>query len=113
LPHAEEKFGYLMQGGVTPHTAKDSIWVLCSVFGEINGEDRIIGKGLWPPRSPDLNPCDFYLRGKLSMTWRIWNRIFVKLFTTFSNANCTKFPEICLIEFRHVSQQRTDIFNIF
>jgi hypothetical protein len=25
LPHAEEKFGYLMQGGVTPHTAKDSI----------------------------------------------------------------------------------------
>jgi hypothetical protein len=35
------------------------------VFGEINGEDRIISKGLWPPRSPDLNTCDFYLWGKL------------------------------------------------
>jgi hypothetical protein len=35
------------------------------VFGEINGEDRIISKGLWPPRSQDLNPCDFYLWGKL------------------------------------------------
>jgi hypothetical protein len=37
------------------------------VFGELNGdgEDRIINKGLWPLRSPDLNPCDFYLWGKL------------------------------------------------
>jgi hypothetical protein len=35
------------------------------VFGEINGEDRIINKGLWPPRSPDPNPCGFYLWGKL------------------------------------------------
>jgi hypothetical protein len=26
--------------------------------------DRIISKGLWPPGSPDLNPCDFYLGGK-------------------------------------------------
>jgi hypothetical protein len=35
------------------------------VFGELNGDDRIIIKGFWPPRSPDLNPCDFYLWGKL------------------------------------------------
>jgi hypothetical protein len=27
--------------------------------------------------------------------------------------NCNKFPEICLKEFRHVSQQSADILNIF
>jgi hypothetical protein len=24
-----------------------------------------MSKGVWSPRSPDLNPCDFYLWGKL------------------------------------------------
>jgi hypothetical protein len=47
------------------------------------------------------------------MTWRLYSRIFVKQFTTFSNVNCNKFPEICLQEFRLVSQQRVDILNIF
>jgi hypothetical protein len=37
----------------------------------------------------------------------------VKKFTTFSNMNCNKFPENCLKEVRHVSQQRADILNIF
>jgi hypothetical protein len=35
------------------------------VFGELNGEDRIISKGFYPRRSPDLDPSDFYLWGKL------------------------------------------------
>jgi hypothetical protein len=30
------------------------------VFG-----DRVVSRGLRPPRSSDLNPCDFYLWGKL------------------------------------------------
>jgi hypothetical protein len=64
-PPAEERFGYCMQDGATPHTAKETILALRGVFGELNGEDRIITKGLWPPRSPDLNPCDFYFWGKL------------------------------------------------
>ena len=33
---------------------------LSEVFG-----DRVISRGLWPPRSPDLTPPDFYLWGKL------------------------------------------------
>jgi inhibitor of nuclear factor kappa-B kinase subunit alpha len=33
---------------------------LRQVFG-----DRIISRSLWPARSPDLNPCDFYLWGNL------------------------------------------------
>jgi hypothetical protein len=35
------------------------------VFLEINGEDGINSKGMLLPRSPDLNPRDFYLWGKL------------------------------------------------
>jgi hypothetical protein len=54
-----------MQDGATSHTAKETVRELCGVFGEVNGEDRIISQGLWPPRSPDLNPCEFYLWGKL------------------------------------------------
>jgi hypothetical protein len=41
------------------------------------------------------------------------NRIFVKQFTVFSILNCKRFPEMCLKEIRHVSQQRVDILNIF
>jgi hypothetical protein len=65
LTPAEERLGYFMQDGVIPHTANETIQALRGVFGEINGEDKIISKGLWPPRSPDLNPYDFYLWGKL------------------------------------------------
>jgi hypothetical protein len=52
---AEERFGYFMHDGTTPHAAKEMIRAFRGVFGEINGEDR----------SPDRNPCDFYLWGKL------------------------------------------------
>jgi hypothetical protein len=34
----------------------------------VNLENRWIGRDgpvLWPARSPDLNPCDFFLRGDL------------------------------------------------
>jgi hypothetical protein len=37
-----------------------SMQALSDVFG-----DRIISSGIWPPRSPDLNPCDFSFCGCL------------------------------------------------
>jgi hypothetical protein len=49
-----------MQDGATKHTANYSTNVLNKVF-----EDRLISRGLRPARSPDLNPCDFYLWGNL------------------------------------------------
>jgi hypothetical protein len=49
-----------MQDGATAHTATYSINVSNEVF-----EDRLISRELWPARSPDLNPCDFYLWGNL------------------------------------------------
>jgi hypothetical protein len=45
---------YFMYDGATAHTATYSINVLNKVF-----ENSLISRGLWPARSPDLNPCDF------------------------------------------------------
>jgi hypothetical protein len=78
-----------------------------------NGEHTIISNGVWPPRSLDRNPYDFYLWGKLKSVVYANNPHDLEQFTTFSNVNCNKFPVICLKEFRHVSQQRVDILNIF
>jgi hypothetical protein len=49
-----------MKGVATGHTATYSINVLHEVF-----ENRLISRGLWLARSPDSNPCDFYLWGNL------------------------------------------------
>ncbi|GFS52270.1 uncharacterized protein TNCV_4850001 [Trichonephila clavipes] len=34
------------------HTSRDSVEILTEFF-----VDRVISKGLWPPRSPDLRTC--------------------------------------------------------
>jgi hypothetical protein len=52
----KKRHSYFMQDGATAHTATYSKNVLNEVF-----EKRLISRGLWPARSPDLNPCDFYL----------------------------------------------------
>jgi len=50
-----------MQDGASPHTAKATLELLKKHFGA-----RIIiykCENFWPPLSPDINPCDFYLWG--------------------------------------------------
>jgi hypothetical protein len=51
---------YAKQCTHNTHIANNSVVALDEIFGE-----RIISWGMWPPRSPDLNPCDFYLWGTL------------------------------------------------
>ena len=51
---------YFQQDGATPHTANIVQQWLTSKFS-----DKFMDKLKWPPRSPDLNPCDFYLWGYL------------------------------------------------
>ena len=51
---------YFQQDGATPHTANLVQDYLKDKFG-----DQFIGKKQWPPRSPDLNPCDYFLWGYL------------------------------------------------
>jgi hypothetical protein len=55
LVPAEERFYYLVQDGVIPHTATETIRALRGMLGEFNGEDRIIRKGLWPPRLKQIS----------------------------------------------------------
>ena len=56
---ASEKY-YFQQDGATPHTAD-------AVQSWLKGKfsDKFLDKKMWPPRSPDLNPCDYYLWGHL------------------------------------------------
>jgi hypothetical protein len=48
------------QDGATAHTARVSMTLLRDVFG-----DRMISKDVWPPRSPDFTPPDYYLWGAM------------------------------------------------
>jgi hypothetical protein len=50
--------GSVQQYGATPHTTHVSMALLRGLFGE-----RLISRGIWPPRSPDLSPPDFYMWG--------------------------------------------------
>jgi hypothetical protein len=45
-----------MQDNAIAHTANNSMVAVQKAFDE-----RIKSQGFWPPLSPDLNPCDFYL----------------------------------------------------
>ena len=56
LKTAEYKKYYFQQDGARPHTAKTVQTWLKDQF-----EEKFIDKDMWPPRSPDLNPCDFFM----------------------------------------------------
>ena len=60
LDTAEYKKYYFQQDGAPPHKAKAVQEWLTSKFST-----KFVDKFRWPPRSPDLNPCDFYLWGNL------------------------------------------------
>lgn len=56
----EYKKHYFQQDGARPHTANSVQTWLRGKLGK-----KFLHKDLWPPRSPDLNPCDFFLWGHL------------------------------------------------
>ncbi len=51
---------YALEPHPTPHTADATQTWLKSKFSK-----KFVDKKMWPPRSPDLNPCNFYLWGHL------------------------------------------------
>jgi len=54
---------WFQQDGATAHTARATIAVLQELFpGRLMSRKGDIE---WPPRSPDLNPCDYFLWGYL------------------------------------------------
>jgi len=60
LDNEEPSIGYFLQDGATSQTSHASMAEIQPFFG-----DRVISKGLWPPRSPDLTPPDYFLWGYL------------------------------------------------
>ena len=66
LKTADYQKYYFQQDGAKPHTALSVQNWLKGKFGQ-----KLIDKDLWPPRSPDLNPCDFFLWGHLKS--RVYN----------------------------------------
>ena len=60
LDTAEYKKYYFQQDGASPHTSNLVQDCLHQKFGT-----KFLSKEKWPPRSLDLNPCDFFLWGYL------------------------------------------------
>jgi hypothetical protein len=56
LTEEERLYRYFQQDSTLMHTASNSMAAISDVFG-----DRVISEGLWPARSPDIMPYDFYL----------------------------------------------------
>ena len=55
--------GHFQQDGATVHTANESMTIVRNMFpGHLISR---FGDVPWPPRSPDLSTCDFFLWGYL------------------------------------------------
>lgn len=68
--------------GAPPHYAISVRQKLASIFPE----NRVIGRGYgtpWPPRSPDLTPCDYYL----------WGTLKARIFHCYKPANLNALKE--------------------
>jgi hypothetical protein len=69
VPQLKEKFGdnlsehIFCQDGASCHTSKSSLELLKTYFGTNIISNKT--ENYWPPYSPDLNPCDFFLWGFL------------------------------------------------
>ena len=59
----DERNCWFQQDSATAHTAASTMEILHEFFGE-----NVISKGVWPPRSPDLNSPDFLLWSSLKDT---------------------------------------------
>lgn len=56
----ELRTGYFQHDNASAHTAHDTREYISQFY-----DDRVIGFGRWPPRSPDLTPLDYFLFGHL------------------------------------------------
>jgi len=63
LLQVDERNCWFQQDSATAHTAASTMEILHKFFGE-----KVISKGVWPPRSPDLTSPDFLLRSSLTDT---------------------------------------------
>lgn len=98
----EKQQGWFQQDGTAAHTARVSMAAVGDVFG-----DRVISLGLWPPRSPDLIPPDFYLWGELKGSVyadnaRTTNELKQKVTSAFQNIKPDELE--CVVQ-KHVASR--------
>jgi hypothetical protein len=85
---------WFQQDGASPHTARDTRALLEEYFGA-----RIISKDFpheWPPRSPDLTPCDFFLWGLVKDLVYIHGRV----------DTVAELQNLIIAAFNHIRQHR-------
>jgi hypothetical protein len=68
LTEDKRLYGWFQQESATPTL---HVLYLYRLFSSVFG-DRIISSGIWPARSPDLNPCDIFFWGCLKD--KLYNR---------------------------------------
>lgn len=79
--------------GAPPHYAISVRQKLAAVFPE----NRVIGRGYgvpWPPRSPDLTPCDYY----------VWGTLKARVFHCYKPRDCDELKEKILQVWNDISQ---------
>ena len=94
LRTADYKNYYFQQDGATAHTATMVQYWLKSKIGE-----KFIDKKKYPPRSPDLNPCDYYLWGYLK------SRVYSPLPKTLDQLKANIKPEILKKVFENLKKR--------
>lgn len=91
---------YYQQDGAPPHNGRQVRELLNNTFGEqwIGN----LGPVRWPPRSPDLNPLDFYLWGHLKqLVYRVEINTREQLIARIFNAAA------------EISDNRQIVFNVY
>jgi transposase len=92
-----------MQDGAAPHTAVKVREFLHDNFGE-----RVISRNFpwgWPARSPDLNPCDFFLWGYIK------SRVFLRHPTTIPELKNAISAEISALSHDILSLTVSSLFD--
>jgi hypothetical protein len=87
---------WFQQDGAPAHTANSTKTLLQNLFGE-----RIVSSGLpheWPPRSPDLTPCDFYL----------WSAVSELVYANGGLSNETELRDALLTAFTTLRQEHME-----
>jgi hypothetical protein len=103
------------QGGATAHVTRVSMALLSDVFG-----DGIIPKSIWPPRSPDLTPPDYYLwaptKGAVykdgPYTLLVLKQAVANLITNITLLNCRMSLRTKIRRVNACLQARGGYFNI-
>lgn len=102
LPDLISRYGstnrvWFQQDGAPAHTANETKELLREHF-----QERLISHGCdneWPPRSPDLTPCDFYL-------WGVVQDIVYESGNSF--ANVTVLSDAILHAFRQLREHKME-----